>query len=156
FRTGNLPETIKFGAGETYVSGTVIRGNEIERELQVVVQPRGKKTSINGKRESRTLYAAQLHAFCFTSDELEVIRGGPEARRGFLDRGVISLHPAYAQTLADYNRVIKQKKRLLQQAAEGSLNHDETAAQIEPWNTQLVDLGNQIHKARTEYVGLLS
>ena len=82
------------------------------------------KRLINGKREPISRYAAHLYAVCFTADELEVIRGGPEARRSFLDRGAISLHPPYAQTIADYNKVIKQKKRLLQQAAEDRVSLD--------------------------------
>ena len=65
---------------------------------------------MNGKRESAARYLGQLHAVWFTSDELEVVRGGPDARRSFLDRGVISLHSPFVQTLSDYSKVIKQKK----------------------------------------------
>ena len=45
----------------------------------------------------------------------------PEARRHFIDRGVASLRPAYVQTVSDYNRVIKQKNRILQDALSGKL-----------------------------------
>jgi len=85
-----------------------------------------------------------------------VIRGGPEARRNFLDRGAISLHPAYAQTIADYNKVIKQKKRLLQQSAEDRFNLDLLADLVQPWNKQLINLATQIHRARMRYVDLLN
>ena len=91
----------------------VARGSAIERELEVAVRTNGKQTTVNGKREPLARYASQLHAVWFTADELEVVRGGPEARRNFIDRGATSLHPPYTQTLADYNRVIKQKKALL-------------------------------------------
>jgi len=155
FRTRQLNEIIKFGASQASVRGTVARGNTIERELQVDIQARSKTTVVNGKREPLAHYAAELHAICFTADELEVIRGGPEARRGFLDRGAVSLHPGYAQTLADYNKVIKQKRLLLQQAAEGRSRQEELSELIEPWNQQLVRLGAQIHNARTGYVSHL-
>jgi len=155
FRTRQLNEIIKFGASQASVRGTVARGNTIERELQVDIQARSKTTVVNGKREPLAHYAAELHAICFTADELEVIRGGPEARRGFLDRGAVSLHPGYAQTLADYNKVIKQKRLLLQQAAEGRSRQEELSELIEPWNQQLVRLGAQIHNARTAYVSHL-
>src|SRR5437667_336365 len=102
FRTRQLTEALRFGASLASVRGTVARGNAIERELQVDIQASSKKTSVNGKREPLARYAAQLHAVSFTADELEVIRGGPEARRGFVDRGAVSLHPGYVQTLADY------------------------------------------------------
>src|SRR5712691_4602352 len=156
FRTRQLNEIIKFGASQASVRGTVARGKAIERELQVDLEARSKKTSVNGKREPLARYAEQLHAVCFTADELEVIRGGPEARRGFVDRGAVSLHPGYAQTLADYNKVIKQKRLLLQQALEGRSIQEYLAELIEPWNQQLISRGTQIHNMRTDYVNELN
>jgi len=156
FRTRQLNEALRFGANQASVRGAVARGNAIERELQVDIQASSKKTSVNGKREPLARYAAQLHAVSFTADELEVIRGGPEARRGFVDRGAVSLHPGYVQTLADYVKVIKQKRLLLQHAAEGRSSQEELAALVEPWNKQLVCLGTQIHNARTDYVNELN
>jgi len=156
FRTHHLKETVKFGERDGAVKGTVSTGKDFERELQVNLNGTTKQTLINGKRESIARYAAHLYAVCFTADELEVIRGGPEARRGFLDRGAISLHPPYAQTIADYNKVIKQKKRLLQQAAEDRVTTDTLANLVQPWNEQLVGLATQIHRARIRYVELLN
>src|SRR5207253_972153 len=97
----------------------------------------------------------QLHAVWFTADELEVVRGGPEARRNFIDRGAMSLHPPYTQTLANYNKVIKEKKALLRQHGEGSSRFDEIVGLIEPWNRQLVILSAEIHRTRNEFVDLL-
>src|SRR5712692_9649859 len=156
FRTRQLNEIIRFGASQACIRGTVARGNALERELQVDIEERSRKTSVNGKREPLARYAAQLHAVCFTAYELEVIRGGPEARRGFVDRGAVSLHPGYVQTLADYVKVIKQKKLLLQHAAEGRSIQEYLAELIEPWNQQLISLGTQIHNMRTDYVNELN
>ena len=156
FRTHHLNETVKFGETDAAVRGVVTTGNDLKRELQVNLNGTTKQTLINGKRESISRYAAHLYAVCFTADELEVIRGGPEARRNFLDRGATSLHPPYAQTLADYNKVIKQKKRLLQQAAEDRLSVEDVSVQLQPWNEQLINLANQIHRARMRYVDLLN
>jgi len=156
FRTHHLKETVRFGERDAVVKGVVTTGNDLERELQVNLNGTTKQTLINGKRESISRYAAHLYAVCFTADELEVIRGGPEARRNFLDRGAISLHPPYAQTIVDYNKVIKQKKRLLQQAAEDRLSLETLASLVQPWNEQLVNLAIQIHRARMRYVELLN
>src|SRR5207247_10617048 len=152
FRTRQLNEALRFGANQASVRGKVARGNAIERELQVDIQTSSKKTSVNGKRETLARYAAQLHAVSFTADELEVIRGGPEARRGFVDREAVSLHPGYAQTVADYNKVIKQKRLLLQQAAEDRSSQEALAELVEPWHNQLVGLDAQSHKLRPKHV----
>jgi len=154
FRTRQLTEALRFGASQASVRGTVARGNAIERELQVDIQASSKKTSVNGKRETLARYAAQLHAVSFTADELEVIRGGPEARRGFVDRGAVSLHPGYAQTVADYNKVIKQKRLLLQQAAEDRSSQEALAELVEPWNKQLAGLGTQIHNLFSDNISI--
>ena len=156
FRTHHLKETVRFGERDAVVKGIVTTGKDLERELQVTLNGTTKQTLINGKREPISRYAAHLYAVCFTADELEVIRGGPEARRNFLDRGAISLHPPYAQTIVDYNKVIKQKKRLLQQAAEDRLSLEALASLVQPWNEQLVNLAIQIHRARMRYVELLN
>ena len=156
FRTRHLQEAIAFGKAGASVQGQVARGNEVERDLQVDIRANSRQTLVNHKRESLAQYAAQLHAVWFTADELEVVRGGPEARRSFIDRGAISLHPSYAQVLGSYGKVIKQKKKLLQQAGEDRLRFEELTKLLEPWNEQLVSLSGQIHRSRTRYVDLLN
>lgn len=155
FRTRHLSETVSFDETTASVRGVVHRGDAIDRELRVAIQRNTKQTFVNGKREPLTSYLAQLHAVWFTSDELEVVRGGPDARRSFLDRGVISLHSPYAQTLSDYAKVIKQKKRLLEQASDTGIRFEELRELVEPWNRQLISLSARIHRARARYVDLL-
>src|SRR6267154_891094 len=155
-RTRQLNEAIAFSKTSASVHGRVAQGRDIERDLQVDFRANTRQTFVNGKREALAHFAAQLHAVWFTADELEVVRGGPEARRSFIDRGAISLHPAYAQELSSYNKVIKQKKRLLQQAADGGFKFEEVIELLEPWNEQLVTLSAQIHRSRTAYVELLN
>ncbi|HEY1402541.1 MAG TPA: DNA replication and repair protein RecF [Pyrinomonadaceae bacterium] len=152
FRTQKPQEAVRFDEELAVVRGRVARSEEIHRDLQVAIQNNTKTLSINGKRESVARYLGQLHVVAFTADELEVVRGAPEARRKFLDRGVVSMQHAYVQTLSDYQRVIKQKNRLLQDAAEAELSMVETAARLAPWNEQLVRLSATIHRARTDYV----
>lgn len=152
FRTQRPQEAVCFGADLAVVRGRVARTKEVHRELQVTVQGNTKTISVNGKRETVARYLGQLHIVSFTADELEVVRGAPEARRKFLDRGVISLHHAHVQTIADYQRVIRQKNRLLQDAAEAELPFEETVERLAPWNEQLVTLGAAIHRARVDYV----
>jgi DNA replication and repair protein RecF len=80
----------------------------------------------------------------------------PEARRRFLDRGISSLKPAYLKAISDYNKVIKQKNRVLQLANENELGPDKVEDLLAPWNEQLIRLGVLIHRAREEYVAGLN
>jgi DNA replication and repair protein RecF len=156
FRTQRLQETIRFDEDLAVVRGRVAQSTEVHREMQVSIQGNTKAITVNGKREPVTRYLGQLHAIAFTADELNIVRGMPEARRKFLDRGVISLHPSYVQTLADYNHVIKQKNRLLQDASESEMAFDRVAELLTPWNEQLVSLSTAIHLARTDYIRRLN
>src|SRR5215218_2100551 len=155
FRTQRPQEAVRFGESLAVVRGRVERSSEVQRDLQVNIQGNTKSLSVNGKRETVASYLSQLNVIAFTADELEVVRGGPEARRRFLDRGVVSLHHSYVQTIADYQRVIKQKNRLLQDISETETGLDAARELIEPWNEQVVTLGSQIYQARLEYVGRL-
>lgn len=156
FRTQRLQEAIRFGEDLAVVRGRTSRMQDVHRDLQVTLQGNTKALSVNGKRETALSYLSQLHTVAFTSEELEVVRGGPEARRKFLDRGSVSLHHAYVKTLSDYQRVIKQKNRLLQNASDAEMGFDEARRLIEPWNEQLVKLSATIHRTRSEYVGRLN
>jgi DNA replication and repair protein RecF len=155
FRTPRLQEAIKFGERCASISGSSQHG-AIVRDLQIAFSDNTKQISLNGKREPISRYAGQLHAVAFTADELDVVRGVPEARRRFLDRGVVSLHPPYAQTLSDYKRVIKQKNRLLQDVAENGFGPARALEMVAPWNEQLIQLAERIHRERTEYVARLN
>jgi DNA replication and repair protein RecF len=152
FRTQRLQESIRFGEELAVVRGQVASGAELVRELQVGLQRNTKTILVNGKRETLARYLGHLQVFAFTADELEVVRGVPEARRRFVDRGVASLKPAYVQTLADYVKVLKQKNRILQDASERESRLDEVRDLLEPWNEQLAKLGATIHEARMHYI----
>jgi len=152
FRTQRLQESIRFDEKMAFVRGKVSRALGLQRELQVTLQENTKAIAVNGKREPLARYLAQLQVFAFTADELDIVRGLPEARRRFIDRGVSSLKPVYVQTLSDYNKVLKQKNRILQESSERELGLEATEDLLAPWNEQLVGLAARVHKSRSDYV----
>lgn len=152
FRTTKLQEAVNFGENSAFVRGSVRESPEIMRELRVVSQGNIKTLFVNDKTETVQRYLGQLHAVVFNADELEVVRGQPDARRRFLDAGITSLHPPFVQVLADYNRVIKQKNALLQNARDIGQTIEKTADMLDPWNAQVANLASKIHKARTRFV----
>lgn len=153
FRTSHPKEVISHDANEAILRGSVARGN-LTKDLQLLIAESAKQTFVNGKREAVTRYLGNLNAIAFTADEMQVVRGAPEARRRFLDRGIFFTLPAYLGALNEYNRVMKQKNALLREAAEAE---DPLKFQdlIQPWNDQLVALGSEIHQARVNHVDQL-
>jgi DNA replication and repair protein RecF len=156
FRTQRLQESIRFGEQSAFIEGQVSVGDDLHRDLRISLRDNTKSIWVNSKREQLARYLGLLQVFAFTADQLEVVRGMPEARRHFIDRGVASLRPAYVQTVSDYNKVIKQKNRILQDASERELRLAETESLIAPWNDQLRRLGAEIHNARIDYTERLN
>lgn len=152
FRTQRLQEAIRFGENMAFITGQVCSGTKLQRELQITLQDNTKSILVNGKREPLARYLSQLQVFSFTADELEVVRGMPEARRRFVDRGVASLQPSYVQTVSTFNRILKQKNKILQESNERSATLSETEDLIAPWNEQLVKVAAQVHHFRNHYV----
>ena len=156
FKTARLQEAVKFNAELALVRGTVHQGEDIRRVLQVAVEGNTKSLSVNNKKETVQRFLGQLHAVVFNSDELEIVRGNPEARRKFLDGGIVSIYPPFVQTLADYNRVVRQKNSLLQSAQKNEFSVEKVAELLQPWNEQLIALASRIHKARIRFVERLN
>ncbi len=156
FKTAKLQETVRFGEDTAIIRGRVRQSEDIQRDLQAALQGNAKTFLVNGKRETLQRYLGQLHAVVFNADELEIVRGTPDARRKFLDRAIISIHPPYVQTLADYNRVIKQKNALLQAGNDERNSLEKTAGLLEPWNEQLAAHATRIHRSRLRFVERLN
>ncbi|MEJ7623514.1 MAG: DNA replication and repair protein RecF [Pyrinomonadaceae bacterium] len=152
FRTTKLQDVIRFNAPLGSVSGRVRESAQIIREVRVAIAPSSKTAFTNGKMDAVNQYLGQLHAIVFNSDELEIVRGQPDARRRFLDTGVVSLHPPFVRVMGDYARVIKQKNALLQSARDEAAPADSVADRLLPWNEQLATLGTKIHRARSRFV----
>lgn len=156
FKTAKLQETIRFQEELAIIRGRVMQSEDIHRDLQAALQGNTKTFLVNGKRETLQRYLGQLHAVVFNADELEIVRGTPDARRKFLDRAIVSIHPPYVQTLADYNRVIKQKNALLQLANSEHNSVEKTTELLGPWNEQLVTHTTRIHRSRVRFVERLN
>jgi DNA replication and repair protein RecF len=156
FKTAKPQEAIKFGQELAIVRGRVRQSEEVVRELQVALQANSKIFSTNGKKETLNDYLGQLHAVVFNSDAIEIVRGHPDSRRRFMDDLITSLHPPFVQTFTDYNRVIKQKNSLLQNARDNEIAIAKVAELLEPWNEQLITLATRIHRGRVRVVERLN
>jgi DNA replication and repair protein RecF len=156
FRTARLQESVRFGEKLAIIRGSVRESPEITRELQVAIEGQSKLLSVNGKKETAARYLGHLSSVVFNSEALAVVRGQPEARRRFLDEGIVGLSPPFIQTFIDHNRVIKQKNALLQRARDEELSVEQIAEALAPWNEQLISLSARIHRGRVRFVERLN
>lgn len=156
FKTAKLQDAICFNEEMTIIRGRVMQSEDIHRDLHAVLQGKTKSFTVNGKQETVQRYLGQLHAVVFNADELEIVRGNPDARRKFLDTAIVSIHPPYVQTLSDYSRVIRQKNSLLQTARDKGYSIEKVGELLAPWNDQIAMLATRIHRSRIRLVERLN
>jgi DNA replication and repair protein RecF len=125
-------------------------GRDILIEAEVTATGRG-RVSVNRQplRRVRDLLGV-FRVSVFAADDLELVKGGPAARRRWLDDLLVALAPRNAALLSDLERVLRQRNTLLRQAG-GRLSPD-VATTLDVWDTKLVDLGERLGAARQQLV----
>lgn len=85
--------------------------------------------------------------------DANLILGGSEDRRKFIDGVISQFDKDYLQSLIKYNRALSQRNQLLKQFAQ---NRSFDADSLAVWNDQLVLHGRIIHKKRADFIENLS
>lgn len=60
-------------------------------------------------------------AVCFTPDDLQLAKAGPDLRRRFLDRALLNLRPAYLGRAMRYQKAVRERNKVLQDADNDAL-----------------------------------
>ncbi len=126
-------------------------------DLTLTLRSQGRRTvAVNGETLRRHLdFLSILNVVQFSSLDLDLVRGGPEVRRNWLDRLLVQLEPVYAHILQQYNQIIRQRNALLKKirqqkiAAEslGSL-YSIPAQELALWDAQLTTTGARVIRRR--------
>lgn len=118
-------------------------------ELKLTIRRNGRRTAnLNHENLRRQMdFLGVVNAVEFSSLDLELVRGGPDHRRHWLDTLLIQLEPVYAHILQQYNKVLRQRNAFLRQYAEitnPSLLQNELAV----WDAQLAATGTRVIRRR--------
>lgn len=151
FRTRQLNEVISFGESSALVHGAVQHG-PIHHALSVCVGATEKQMSLDRRNVDAMHYLGFFDVFLFSFPLLEVVRGGPEERRRFLDRSISVSRPGYLATLMQYHRTLKQKNALLISMQRSDIPRIDGIEQMHSFNQQLVEHGQAIVKERQKYL----
>jgi DNA replication and repair protein RecF len=143
FRTRKTEELTCWDGGPLRAAGEVegVRGRS---KLTVVIDQGQRRLLADGAERELDRFIGRLDVVDLTSDRMKVLRGGPEERRRFLDRGIVGLGPAYLRVLGEYRRCLHQRNALLRR---GVLPGPE----LEVWDDRLADAAAMLHVKRREY-----
>ena len=112
FRGAKDAELIRFGCeyGRLKMAFTA-HGRDQKAEITVAAKRRAKLNGV--ELPSCAGLIGKCRAVVFSPSFLSIVKNGPEERRRFIDAAVCQLKPAYANLLAEYNRLLKQRNSLL-------------------------------------------
>ena len=151
FRRAKPAELAQHGRTSFAVSGRVeLTGGKVD--LRAVFEDGRRTTSVAGLPSELADYIQHLTVVPITEAHAGIIRGGPDERRAFLDRGILGTRPAYLRTLSSYRRTLRQKNALLRTPSPGRA----LDVQLSAWNDRLAQDGAELVVRRREYVALLS
>ena len=89
-----------------------------------------------------------LNVVMFSPEDLDLVKGSPNARRRFIDSSLSQLYPAYLSALIEYNRALAQKNSLLKMLRGSGRDTDPT---LSVWNETLAENGVKIMRARIDF-----
>jgi DNA replication and repair protein RecF len=119
------------------------RSTGLIHDLEVALEGRGRELKKDGKIADTASFLGHAVAVAFTPDDLSLPKGGPEARRRFLDRALLNLKPSYLSRALRYSKAIKERNRLL---ATGGLD-----SVLDAYDEVIAEEGSAIMIARAEY-----
>lgn len=113
-----------------------------------------KKSFKRNKKEYQRLseHIGLLPLIVITPSDADLIMGGSEERRRFLDSLISQYDTQYLDALVRYNRALLQRNKLLKLFAAERYFSEES---LEVWSDQLAHYGEQIHTKRVEYIARL-
>ncbi len=91
-----------------------------DRDSKIKIQLSNKKeVFINGiKIKKLSELLGNLNIVMFTPDDINILKGGPQNRRRFLDIMISQLKPNYMHTLSLYAKTLEQRNNYLKQIKE--------------------------------------
>ena len=116
-------------------------------EARLILEPTGtngqrlrKEILLDGAKRNINDVIGHFNAVIFVPQMSQIIEGGPDERRRYLNLALSQAVPAYARTLGDYTQALTQRNALLKALNDNGGNPN----QLEVWDEALVKSGAQI------------
>ena len=142
-------DLIRFGQDEAHIE-TVIEKNGVPWQIDMHLKKNSPKGIAINKvpiRRASELFGLTNFVF-FSPEDLNIIKNGPAERRRFMDLELSQLDKVYLSDLANYNRTLNQRNRLLKDA----YYRDDILDTLDVWDMQLVQYGEKIIQRRIRFI----
>ncbi|WP_415881098.1 DNA replication/repair protein RecF [Leptolyngbya sp. Cla-17] len=131
-------------------------------DLSITFRNSSRRTvALNAQSLRRQLdFLGMLNIVQFSSLDLDLVRGGPDQRRNWLDSLLIQLEPIYASILQQYTHILRQRNALLRSRASQSVSPESevrsqpstSTSELALWDAQLAVAGTRVIRRRSRVV----
>ncbi|WP_057766443.1 DNA replication/repair protein RecF [Companilactobacillus tucceti] len=109
-RTSSDRDLIMWGSDFARISGTVIKDNSSNLQMDLVISKSGKKARLNNLEQRKlSSYIGNLNVVLFSPEDLSIVKGNPGIRRKFIDMEFGQISAQYLKTVSQFRRVLKQR-----------------------------------------------
>ena len=150
FRSSQFGELIRVASDALVIR---VVGEDEHLGIQRVAYARGRtgnpEVRINGQSGRRMSQVAALFPLeIMTPTMVDLVFGGPSARRDWIDWGVFHVKHDYLSILRRYLSALRQRNACLKSIAVGSMR----MAELEPWTLEVAKLGVLVDHARSGHL----
>lgn len=145
FRIHQGERLIRYGQDRCVVRGTVVHNGSAPASITVQRDRKG----IQIRYAERTLKSVAELASWFPiqvigPDSHQLVQGGPEFRRRYLDWGLFHVEQGFFSCWQRYSRALQQRN--------AALRKGHAAHQVNAWNKELEEAGEEIDAYRNAYI----
>jgi DNA replication and repair protein RecF len=155
YRTPRERELIKWNNEYAKIEGMVKKKNRIF-PLEIIISKMGKKAKLNRLEQQRLSdYIGALNVVMFAPEDLTLVKGAPQIRRRFIDMELGQIQPRYIYHLGQYQKVLKQRNRLLKQMQLQRGKKQDQSIVLQVLTEQLVEHATILLQRRFSFLELL-
>lgn len=122
-----------------------------QRTVKIVNKPAAAKSyELDGKTMKRLNLSSSLPVVLFEPNHLQLLGGGPDRRREYLDDLLEQTTAGYGTIRRQYKRTLAQRNRLLKKTARLS------ESELFPWNVRLSQLAGRIVRSRSDLTDVIN
>ena len=147
FRARKDNELIKFNENFANVE---IEFNKSDRDGKIKIEIGNRKSIFlnNIKLKKLSELLGNINVVIFTPDDIDILKGGPQKRRRFLDVMISQLKPNYMHVLTLYLKTLEQRNNYLRQIKNENKQED----LLEIWDEKLAEYAVKISTYRAQFV----
>jgi DNA replication and repair protein RecF len=121
FRAHEQRVLIRQGAEQAELIFNIEHEHHQEADVRIVLKQNSKEVYLDGEKFKRfSDFVGQFPVVAFSSQDIQLLRGGPSLRRRFLDLMLASMDPEYLVALQQYHHGLQARNQLLKTSTSTS------------------------------------